>query len=292
RTTSYSTGVHYTLKLRELKSHVNVCQMVDFPFVLCYNYVRRTEYRFTGVSQIQTKIRRYIMRFTGFVVVCFSIVMLVSLLGCASMGGGQISGINWALAKNGGKVTAFSEDEGHPTSALINGISSSEGWNEGEGWQAPMNVAGTRRRGAGRSEEERSWVMVELAQPATVSNVKIYTIDSEEFPARDFGVSSLLIQCEVESALKEKLWVSAERFGKGMGEQDNVIKNNASGVIDVRFEPVRTQRVRLLIYRTNDLERSESDSKSLSGVIRLTEIEVYGTAKHKSRDEMENIFGN
>ncbi len=232
------------------------------------------------------------MRFTGFVVVCFSIVMLVSLLGCASISGGQISGINWALAKNGGKVTTFSEDEGRPASSLINGISSSEGWNDGEGWQAPMIVAGTRRRGSGRSEQERSWVIVDLAQPTTVSNVKVYTIDSEEFPAMDFGVNSLLIQCEVESALKEKLWISAERFGKGMGEQDNVIKNNANGVIDVKIEPVRTQRVRLLIYRTNDLARSESDSKSLAGLIRLTEIEVYGTGKHKSPDEMENLFGN
>ena len=232
------------------------------------------------------------MRYASFIAVCFSIVMLVSLLGCASMGGGQISGVNWALAKNGGKVTAFSEESEHPVSTLINGVTSSEGWNEGEGWQAPMIVAGTRRRGSGRSEEERSWVIVELAQPTTVSSVKIHTIDSEEFPARDFGVSSLLIQCEVESALKDKLWVSAERFGKGMGEQDNVIKNNASGVIDVKFEPVNTQRVRVLIYRTNDLARSESDSKSLSGTIRLTEIEVYGTGKHKSRDELENLFGS
>ncbi len=266
--------------------------MVDFPFVLCYNYVHSAEYSFAGVSHIQTKTGRYIMRFTGFIAVCFSTIILTSLLGCAAIGGGQISGINWALAKNGGKVTAFSEGQEHPVSTLINGITSSEGWNEGEGWQAPVTVAGVRRRGSGRSGRERNWVIIELDQPATVSNIKIHTIDSEEFPARDFGVSNLLVQCEIESALREKLWVSAERFGKGMGEQDNVIRNNASGVIDVRFEPVYTQRVRLLIYRTNDLARSESNSQSLSGLIRLTEIEVYGTGKQKSRDELENIFGN
>ncbi len=44
------------------------------------------------------------MRFTGFVTVCFSALILASLMGCASFGGGQIAGINWALAKNGGKA--------------------------------------------------------------------------------------------------------------------------------------------------------------------------------------------
>jgi hypothetical protein len=230
------------------------------------------------------------MRFTSFAIVCFLVAAMTTVLGCASMGGGQISGINWALAKNGGKISVFSEEQEHPASALINGIASSEGWNDGEGWQANLTVAGTRRRGAGRSEEERNWVIIDLAQPTTVTNVKVHTIDSEEYPAEDFGVNSLLVQCEVKNALKEKLWISAERYGKSMGEQDNVVKNNASGIIDVRFEPVNTQRIRLLIYRTNDLTRSESDSKSLAGIIRLTEIEVYGTAKQKEKDELENLF--
>ena len=229
------------------------------------------------------------MRFKSFAIVFLLIAAVTTVLGCASVGGGQISGINWALEKNG-KISVFSADEGHSASTLINGITSSEGWNDGEGWQASLTVAGTRRRGSGGSEEERNWVIIDLAQPTTVTNVKIYNIDSEEFPARDFGVSSLLVQCEVENALKEKLWVSAERYGKSMGEQDNVIKNNADAVIDVRFEPVNTQRIRLLIYRTNDLQRAESDSKSLAGVIRLTEIEVYGTAKKQKKDQLENLF--
>ena len=132
------------------------------------------------------------MRFTSFAIVCLSIAAMTTVLGCASMGGGQISGINWALAKNGGKISVFSEDDGHPASTLIDGVTSSEGWNDGEGWQANLTVAGTRRRGSGRSEEERNWVIIDLAQPTTVTNVKVYNIDSEEFPATDFGVRSLL----------------------------------------------------------------------------------------------------
>ena len=134
-------------------------------------------------------------------------------------------------------------------------------------------------------------MIIELAQPVTVSNIKIYTIDSAEYPANSFGVSDLLVQCEIENALKEKLWISAERFGKGIGAQDDRVENNTSGVIDIKVKPVNTQRLRVLIYRTNDLTRSETDSKSLPGAIRLTEIEVYGTGKHEKRDQLENIFG-
>lgn len=231
------------------------------------------------------------MRFTGFVAVCFSTIALVSFLGCAAMGGGQISGINWALAKNGGTVETFSDQPEHPAAALIDGVTSSAGWNDGAGWEAPLIVAGTRRRGAGRSEQERHWVVIDLAQPTTVNNVKIHTIDSEEFPAMTFGVSSLVVQCEVISILKEKLWIDAETFGRGLGEDGSVIKDNVSGVINVRFEPVSTQRVRVLLYRTNDLARSETDSKSLTGTIRITEIEVYGMSRQKDKDELENLFG-
>ena len=232
------------------------------------------------------------MRFTGFVAIGFSVVILVSLMGCASMGGGQISGINWALAKNGGRVSVFTDDPDHPGATLINGVTSSEGWNEGEGWQAPITVAGSRRRrGSGRDELERNWVIVELAQPVTVNDVKVHTIDSAEYPAESFGVSSLLIQCEVTSPLKDKLWISAERFGKGISAQDDRIEDNTSGVIDVKFKPVNTRQIRILIYRTNDLAKATDDSRTLAGTIRLIEVEVYGIGKHEKRDELEDLFG-
>ena len=231
------------------------------------------------------------MRFTGFIAVGFSVVILVSLMGCASMGGGQISGINWALARNGGRVSVFTDDPDHPAATLINGVTSSEGWNAGEGWQAPITLAGSsRRRGSGRDEQERNWVIVELAQPVTVNNVRIHTIDSAEYPASSFGVSSLLVQHEFTSPLKDKLWISAERFGKGISAQDDRIEDNTSGVIDVKFKPVNTSRIRILIYRTNDLAKSADDSRTLEGTIRLIEVEVYGIGRQEKRDELQDLF--
>jgi hypothetical protein len=249
---------------------------------------------YTKICQILAEITNqtggYMMRFTSFILVCFSTAILASLLGCAVFGGGQVSGINWALEKNGGRVSAFSEEPDHPASKLIDGTTSSEGWDQGEGWQASITAAGRARgRQARRDEQERNWVIVELAQPVLVNQVKVYTIDSEKYPARNFGVSDLLIQYELETASKDMIWVNTERFGKKIGDQDNTVRDNVRGVIDVKFKPVNTQRIRLLIYSTNDLAQTES-GESREGTIRLTEVEVYGTGTPEGRDELEMLF--
>lgn len=233
------------------------------------------------------------MRFTNFILVCLSTIVLASLLGCASLSGGQVSGINWALGKNGGRVTVFSEESDHPGSKLINGVSSSEGWNQGEGWQASITKTsgGNRRsRGARREEQQRNWIEIELAQPVSVNQIKIYTIDSEEFPAKDFGVRDVLVQYELETASKEMIWANVSKYGKGIGDQDNVIRDNVSNMIDVKFEPVNTRKIRVLVYGTNDLAKTEDSSRAKEGVIRLTEIEVYGMGKHEDRDDLETLF--
>jgi len=166
------------------------------------------------------------MKTTDFILACFSTLVLSSMLGCASLGGGQVSGANWALDENGGKVTAFSEVPGHPVSTLNNGVTSSENWDQGEGWQAslgatagrgrgvfgamqsPGATAGRGRLGLGARQQERNWVIIELPQPVNVTHVKIHTIDSEKYPAKDFGVSHLLVQYESETTLKEAVWIS------------------------------------------------------------------------------------
>ncbi len=261
------------------------------------------------------------MRDKNFILVCFLILVLSPILGCALLGGEHASGINWALEKNGGKVTAFSETPAHPISALNNGITSSENWDQGEGWQAsiggnagrgrggfgatqarggnagrgrggvggmepPEGNARGGRRGTGGMRQERNWVTIELFQPVTVSHVMIHTVDSEQYPAKDYGVSHLLVQYEKEIGSEKTVWLSADRYGKGVGNRDNIIRDNVKGVINVRFEPVKTKRIRVIIYGTNDMTRSEGSrgrrggrggSRNMSGTIRLTEIEVYGT---------------
>ncbi|MEK7396295.1 MAG: hypothetical protein AAB116_05115, partial [Candidatus Poribacteria bacterium] len=66
------------------------------------------------------------MRVKELTIACLLIISLSFIIGCASMGGGQISGVNWALARNGGRITAFAEEPEHPVSTLINDVTSSE----------------------------------------------------------------------------------------------------------------------------------------------------------------------
>lgn len=224
--------------------------------------------------------------------ICLIAVLTISMSGCATIGGGQVSGVNWALAKNGGRVSAFNEEPEHPVSTLIDGVTSSAGWDQGGGWQATLtkSFGGRQSARAVRDEEERNWVIIELAQPVTVNEVKIYTIDSEKYPAKDFGIRDVLVQYELKTAGNELIWANVKRPGKGIGDQDDTIRGNVSGVINVRFEPVYTQKIRLLIFSTNDMARSEGSSKSLEGVIRLTEVEVYGSGKMKERDKLDALF--
>jgi len=250
------------------------------------------------------------MKATKFIIACFLTLVLPSILGCASLGGNQAAGINWALKESGGKITVFSEDPGHPASTLNNGITSSENWDQGEGWQASMGAgggtgrqgfgaggrgsgaAGGQGRGAGGMGRDRNWVIIDLPQTVNVSHVKIHTIDSEKYPAKDFGVSHLLVQYESEATLDGAVWISTDKYGKGVGAKDNIVRDNVNGVIDVRFTPVRTKRIRVLIYATNDMASSVGSRSGggagggrggrgsrggRGGTIRLTEIEVFGT---------------
>ncbi|MBM3238407.1 hypothetical protein FJZ31_19110 [Candidatus Poribacteria bacterium] len=42
--------------------------------------------------------------------------------------------VNYALAKNGAIVEVSYDNPEHPASTLINGVTSSAGWDSGEGW--------------------------------------------------------------------------------------------------------------------------------------------------------------
>ncbi len=51
--------------------------------------------------------------------------------------------VNLALASNGARVSVSQDNSDHPAETLINGIASSENWNQGEGWG--NHIRGTLR---------------------------------------------------------------------------------------------------------------------------------------------------
>ncbi len=237
--------------------------------------------------------------------------------------------VNYALPENGGVIFVSQDNPDYPASTLTNGIVSSENWDKGEGWAAhfdgeyeyggymevgereqlaALNMGGsnTRQRAnpnrtaysrdlyggelAGSTASEIGWVIIQLAAESLVTRVIVHTIDSEKYPANQYGVSDFAVQYWTPHAHG---WKSVDRIGKKIGEQHNSIRNNKQGRVTVRFKPVRTSRIRLLIRLTNDTETydkrrsvgyvrgmlSRVNLRSMRGTIRLTEIEIYGLEK-------------
>ena len=230
-------------------------------------------------------------------------------------GGLESSGtVNLALAANGGEIIVSKDNPDHPAATLNNGITSSDGWNKGEGWETkyqgrfargrylaygvedPM-LAGERglnenfdsgdpswrglklQTSRGAINTALGWVIIQFPEEKKVNRVVVYTVDTPEFPADKFGVSDLLLQYWSESVGS---WMVVERFGKSVGQTGNAIHNNKSPVINFRFKPVKTSKLRLVIRWTNDSNRyTRGYYTYATGTIRLVEIEVYGYEKQK-----------
>jgi len=222
--------------------------------------------------------------------------------------------INLALVSNGTKVTVSQDNPDHPSSTLINGITSSENWDKGEGWelkcdnvpiinynnydqsmQNPLNPNrtpesddslsyGIRVQASNGINTPMGWVVIELPEKKTINRMVVYTIDSEKYPASKFGVSYLLLQYWTEASLESEVtgWKVANLIGGAKGKTGNVIRNNKNGVIPIRFQSVKTQRMRLAIWWTNDSKLHSQ--QYITGAIRLVEIEIYGYEGEKSKN--------
>lgn len=254
--------------------------------------------------------------------------LIIAIAGCASNksvvefvreGGLETKGLtNLALASNGTKITVSQGNPDHPASTLNNGITSSEKWNEGEGWESEYQGRFSRGRYLGYGMEDPAlaedrgfdesfdtgdtewrglrmqtrggrnintalgWVVAEFPEPKMVNRAVIYTIDSEEFPAKDYGVRDMALQYWNKTV---DTWAAVERVGKIKGQTTNAIHGNKSGVIAFRFKPVETPRMRLVVRWTNDSkERRRGYYMHANAKIRLIEIEVYGY----EQDEVES----
>ena len=245
-----------------------------------------------------------------------------SLVKFIKEGGLESKGMtNLALASNGARVTVSKSNPDHPGSTLINGNTSSGDWDQGEGWESEFegqfgrggyvgygvedSDAATDRgyrqsfdegdpswRGLriqtrrGYVDTSLGWVVIDFPEEKTVNRAVVYTIDSDKFPADKFGVSDLMLQFWSGSA---NSWVTVERFGKGKGQTRDTVKDNKKGVLTLRFQPVETTQMRLVIRWTNDSDSyRRGDYEYAKGTVRLVEVEIYGYEKEKA-DEKEEI---
>ncbi len=243
----------------------------------------------------------------------FRIVVCVQLMGCAVLFFGcaemlsesgwenpDLTSNNYALASNGGRIIVCEEDMERPGSGdtLNNGITSSELWDQGEGWQC--HFSGTllnSARSTFRTDESRvkntamGWVIVEFPKVVTINRVVVYTVDSPRYPAHKYGVRDLGIYFQEDD---DSPWFLVEPRARNIGVKSGRLYGNQSGVIDCRINARQAKRIRILVEETNDSKQLSpwrsylySDNyvwfaalaRQLEGTVRLVEIEAYGAQR-------------
>ena len=241
----------------------------------------------------------------------FKVVMYIHLagfvvffFGCAqifSKSGWEDTNLcNYALECNGGSVSVSGGDMGSSGGAdtLNNGITSSELWGRGEGWQCSFSGSiMSSARSVFRDDESRvrntamGWAIVEFADVINLSRIVIYTVDSEKYPANMYGVRDLGIYFQEDD---NSSWLPVTPYVTKIGLKSGRIYGNESGVIDVRIRQRQAKRIRILVEETNDTKalspwrryyRSDANQwlavqiRDVEGTVRLVEVEAYGTGE-------------
>ena len=209
--------------------------------------------------------------------------------------------MNYARPENGGKLLVSQDNPEHPASTLNNGNIRSADWHKGEGWEYTFDgiywygkYFGYGLYGNIESEDYKwrglrdvgyvpsamGWVIIEFPGEKLINRVDVYTIDSQKYPAKKYGVNHLMLQYWTPQA---KGWQVVPRLGKGKGQQFDSIRNINTGKIGFRFKPVKTSKVRLAVLWTNDTVKESGNywPNYVTGTIRLIEMEVYGFEKVK-----------
>lgn len=96
-------------------------------------------------------------------------------------------------------------------------------WNAGGGWND------------GTASAYPDTLTASWSQPQQVSEVAIYTLDAASFPASQFGVRDVDVEGLVDGA-----WLPLAQ-----------VRGNIQGLVEISFEPVTAEAVRLVVHATN-----------------------------------------
>lgn len=200
---------------------------------------------------------------------------------------------NYALFSHGAKAKASSESPGHPAFAAIDGDTSSErGWREwgdarrdllpwttlrGDRWVRFYDVFADlewyhwtergKQQAYKQKLRESPTLTVFFSQKTRIDTVIIYTIDSDRYPATEYGINTYWLRCKKGKVFKTILKV----------------KNNKQGKRIHRFKPVYTDAIQVKVIETNQIVRLRHDSDH---PIRQIYKKVFArNAQHPSKTE-------
>ena len=180
--------------------------------------------------------------------------------------------INFALSRNGATADASQSVPNHRAEEVIDGDTTSETWDEGSGWGSSLEHLRTS------DLNKRPYVSVTLAKPVDIRQIVVWTIDSEKYPAPQFGVKDYRIE----------YW-----HGTGWGlipsgdtrDKQYTARNNTKGkrVHEIRQRLIAS-KIRLVPVSSNDTVRNYQHMAGkrpvyeVEGIARVMELEVWGYA--------------
>jgi hypothetical protein len=155
-------------------------------------------------------------------------------------------GVNWALAKNGGRASASSEHASAAgkwsASGVIDGIRDDTEWSVGHGWASQSAVP--------------QWIQIDLAKPRDIATFAVVTYQAKAGTetAAKWGVKDYTIE----------VWDAAARQWKKVVEENRgrTMKNRVHRLA----QPIRVEKFRVVV----------SQSASGDGIARLLQVEAWG----------------
>ena len=179
----------------------------------------------------------------------YLIIILVAFSGCSVIGGLGPSGepVNYALSSNGAAALASNFTPGHDPYTAINGVTSSDGWDDGEGWECRFSRERLERGRRSRTDPKSvmefgsAWLEVQFAGPRSINRVTVYTLDSAEYPAIYHGIQDAWLQL-----WKERGWSTVgEIKGGNIASRVNLERRPAGGKMVFKFDHTETEKVKL-----------------------------------------------
>ena len=180
--------------------------------------------------------------------------------------------INFALSRNGATTDSSQAVPNHRAEEVIDGDTTSETWDEGSGWGSSLEHLRTS------DLNKRPYVSVTLVKPVDIRKFVIWTIDSEKYPAPQFGLKDYRIE----------YW-----HGTGWGlipsgdtkDKQYTARNNTKGkrVHEIRQRLIAS-KIRLVPVSSNDTVRNYQHMAGkrpvyeVEGIARVMELEVWGYA--------------
>ncbi len=179
---------------------------------------------------------------------------------------------NFALIRNGATAEASQSVPNHRPEEIIDGDTTSETWDEGSGWGSSLEHLRTS------DLNKRPYVSVTLAKSVDIRKIVMWTIDSEQYPAQQFGLKDYRI--EYWHGTGWELIPSGDTKDKQYSARNNT---KGKQIHEIHHRLIAS-KIRLVPVSSNDTVRNYQHMAGsrpvyeVEGIARVMELEVWGYA--------------